>query len=131
MSKAPTPESHLPLSVPVHQILLSLAGRDQHGYSVIQDIRERTRGDVELTASTLYGALSRMLEDQLIAEVEDPKPEPEDWDSRRRYYRVTEYGRDVARAEAGRLARTMDQAQERGLGPEPAPQVQGGRPDEN
>ena len=121
MSKAPAPESHLPLSVPVHQILLSLAGRDQHGYSVIQDIRERTEGEVELTASTLYGALSRMLEDGLIEEVEDPKPEPEDWDSRRRYYRVTEYGREVARAEARRLVRTVDQARESGLGPEPAP----------
>jgi DNA-binding PadR family transcriptional regulator len=110
----------------VHHILLSLAGRDQHGYSVIQDIRERTGGDVELTASTLYGALSRMLEDKLITEVDDPKPKPEDWDSRRRYYRVTEYGRDVARAEAGRLARTVDHARESGLGPERAPQVQKG-----
>ena len=127
MSKAPAPESQLPLSVPVNQILLSLAGGDQHGYSIIQDIRERTRGDVELTASTLYGALSRMLEDQVIEEVKDPKPEPEDWDSRRRYYRVTEYGREVARAEAQRLSRTLDQARERGLAPEPAPQVQPGR----
>ena len=123
MARAPSPESHLPLSVPVHQILLSLAGRDQHGYSVIKDIRERTDGEVELTASTLYGALSRMLEDGLIEEVRDPKPEPEDWDSRRRYYRVTEHGREVARAEARRLARTVDQARERGLGPEPAPQA--------
>lgn len=127
MAKAPTPESHLPLSVPVHQILLSLAGGDQHGYSIIQDIRERTSGEVELTASTLYGALSRMLEDRLIEEVKDPKPEPEDWDSRRRYYRVTEYGREVARAEAQRLARALDQARERGLAPEPAPQVQQGK----
>ena len=127
MSKAPAPESQLPLSVPVNQILLSLAGGDQHGYSIIQDIRERTRGEVELTASTLYGALSRMLEDQVIEEVKDPKPEPEDWDSRRRYYRVTEYGREVARAEAQRLSRTLDQARERGLAPEPAPQVQPGR----
>ncbi len=126
VSKAPPPESHLPLSVPVNQILLSLAGGDQHGYSIIQDIRERTSGDVELTASTLYGALSRMLEDQLIDEVEDPKPKPEDWDARRRYYRVTEYGREVARAEARRLARTVDQARESGLGPERCPQVQKG-----
>ncbi len=127
MGKAPPPESHLPLSVPVNQILLSLAGGDQHGYSIIQDIRERTSGDVKLTASTLYGALSRMLEDGVIKEVKDPKPEPEDWDSRRRYYRVTEYGREVARAEAQRLSRTLDQARERGLGPEPAPQVEKGK----
>ena len=75
-------------------------------------------GDVKLPASTLYGALSRMLKDQLIGEVQDPKPEPEDWDARRRYYRVTQYGRDVARAEARRLARTVDRARESGLGPE-------------
>ena len=121
MSKPPIPESHLPLSVPVHQILLSLAGRDQHGYSIIQDIRMQPGGDTELPVSTPYGALSRMLEDQLIGEVEDPKPEPEDWDSRRRYYRLTEYGRAVARAEARRLARTVDRARERGLGPEAGP----------
>ncbi len=121
MSKPPIPESHLPLSVPVHQILLSLADRDQHGYSIIQDIRMQPGGDTELPVSTLYGALSRMLEDQLIGEVEDPKPEPEDWDSRRRYYRLTEYGRAVARAEARRLARTVDRARERGLGPEAGP----------
>ena len=60
----------------------------------------------------------RMLKDQLIGEVKDPKPEPEDWDARRRYYRVTQYGRDVARAEARRLARTVDRARESGLGPE-------------
>ncbi len=127
MSKRPIPESHLPLSVPVHQILLSLAGRDQHGYSIIQDIRMQPGGDVKLPASTLYGALSRMLEDQLIGEVKDPKPEPEDWDARRRYYRLTEYGCAVARAEARRLARTVDRARERGLGPEPAPPAPKGK----
>jgi len=113
------PESHLPLSVPVHQILLSLAGRDRHGYAVIQDIRERTDGEVVLTASTLYGALSRMLTDATIKEVKSPKPKPEDWDSRRRYYRITPFGRAVARAEALRLSRVLDQARDRGLGPEP------------
>jgi DNA-binding PadR family transcriptional regulator len=113
------PESHLPLSIPVHQILLSVAGRDRHGYAVIQDIRERTDGDVVLTASTLYGALSRMLTDGMINEVKSPKPKPEDWDSRRRYYRITALGRAVARAEAHRLLRLLDQARDRGLGPDP------------
>lgn len=127
MTKAPTPKSHLPLSVPVHQILLSLAGRDQHGYSVIQDIRERTMGEVELTASTLYGALSRMLEDELILEVEQPVPEPNDSDHRRRYYHITAWGREVARAEASRLLRTVDLAREKGLGPQQALNVQKGK----
>ncbi|MEM7417154.1 MAG: helix-turn-helix transcriptional regulator [Gemmatimonadota bacterium] len=55
------PAGHLPLSVPVHQILLSLAASDRHGYAIIKEIAERTEGDVTLTASTLYGALARML----------------------------------------------------------------------
>ena len=84
-------------------------------------------GDTELPVSTLDGALSRMLEDQLIREVTDPKPEPEDWDARRRYYRLTEYGRAVARAEARRLARTVDRAKERGLGPGAGPAVPKGK----
>ncbi len=114
----PDAESHLPLSVPVHQILLSLADQDRHGYAVIQDIRERTDGEVALTASTLYGALSRMLAERMINEVKNPKPKPEDRDSRRRYYRVTEYGRVVARAEARRLARALELARAKGLGPD-------------
>jgi len=126
MSTAPNPESHLPLSVPVHQILLSLADQDRHGYAVIQDIRERTEGEVDLTASTLYGALSRMLSDGMITEVKSPKPKPQDWDSRRRYYRISTYGRSVARVEVLRLYRVLEQAMDRGLGPDPTPKTQKG-----
>ena len=127
MPSPPPPKSHLPLTIPVHQILLSVADRDRHGYAIIQDIAERTGGEVELTASTLYGALSRMLADHFIAEVKKPTPDPQGQDSRRRYYRVTSYGKRVARAEARRLARALDQAQDRGLGPGPSPQTEHGR----
>ena len=126
MSTAPNPESHLPLSVPVHQILLSLADQDCHGYAVIQDIRKRTNGEVALTASTLYGALSRMLSDGMITEVKSPKPKAEEWDSRRRYYRISTYGRSVARVEARRLYRVLGQAMDRGLGPDPNPEARKG-----
>jgi len=126
MSVAPDAESHLPLSVPVHQILLSLADQDCHGYAVIQDIRERTDGEVALTASTLYGALSRMLSDGMISEAEDPKPEPENRDNRRRYYRISAYGRSVARLEARRLHRVLEQARDKGLGPDHTSQAQEG-----
>lgn len=48
------PQQHLPLTVPVFQIiLLSLSDRDRHGYAIIQDVRQRTAGEVALTASTL------------------------------------------------------------------------------
>ena len=118
MPADPTPTTHLPLSVPVHQILLSMAECDRHGYAIIQDIRERTDGEVNLTASTLYGALSRMLEHGMIVEIAGP--EADTGGAPRRTYRITDFGKEVARAEARRLARALDQARSRGLGPEAA-----------
>jgi DNA-binding PadR family transcriptional regulator len=123
VSNRQNPASHLPLSIPVHQILLSLTASERHGYAIIQDIRSRTGGEVELTASTLYGALSRMLKDGTIEEVTDRTPEG--GDGRRRYYRVTDYGRSVAREEAGRLARVLGQARAQGLGPDTDPAPEG------
>src|SRR5262245_38932890 len=90
-------EQHLPLSVPVFQILLALADQDLHGYAIIQDIRERTEGEVELTASTLYAAIKRLLDGRLIDELAT-RPHTDD-DPRRRYYRITALGLDVARLE--------------------------------
>jgi len=84
----------------VFQILLSLADRDLHGYAIIQDVRDRTGGRMRLTASTLYAALKRLLDQGLIEELDPP---PGETDSRRRYYRLTKAGRAVGRAEAARL----------------------------
>jgi len=109
------PRKHLPLSVPVYQILLSLVGKDIHGYAIIQDIRERTSDEVSLTASTLYAAIKRLLDAGLIAELHDrPADDP---DPRRRYYRITPLGRDVARAEAERLERHVAMARDKRLLP--------------
>lgn len=108
------PESHLPLSPQVFQILLSLVDRDLHGYAIIQDVRGRTEGAVNLTASTLYGALQRMLDVGFIEEVESRRT---DDDPRRRYYSLTRYGREVARAEARRLERLTDMARMKRLLP--------------
>lgn len=58
--------SDRPLSPQVFQILLSLAGQDLHGYAIIQDIADRTDGRLRLTASTLYAALKRLLDEGLI-----------------------------------------------------------------
>ena len=105
---------HLPLSVPVYQILLSLIDRTLHGYAVIQDVRERTGGEVELTASTLYGALPRMLDTGMVRE-SDPPADLADADARRRYYKITPFGRAVARAEVERLERALAQARTKAL----------------
>lgn len=113
------PQQHLPLTVPVFQILLSLSDQDLHGYAIIQDIRERTEGEVELTASTLYAAIKRLLETRLIDEV-DTRPGPEDDDPRRRYYRITSLGLDVARLETARLERAVKMARQKKLIPRKA-----------
>jgi len=114
-----SPADHLPLTVPVFQILLSLADRDLHGYAIIQDIRARTDGEVRLTASTLYAAIKRLLAGGLIEEL-DERPDPALDDARRRYYRITPFGRDVARQEARRLERLTLMARDKRLLPEPA-----------
>lgn len=110
----PAPPATLPpLTSPVFQILLSLIDGDAHGYALIQDIRRRTDGEVSLTASTLYAATRRLLDAGCIAEVKAPRGT----DPRRRYYRITESGRNLARAEAARLERLTAMARERNLLP--------------
>ncbi len=98
------PESLLPLSSPVFQIMMSLHEQELHGYALIQDIERRTNGEVRLSTSTLYGAIKRMMRDGLV-ERSDDRPDPESDDERRRYYRITDFGRDVARSEAERIER--------------------------
>lgn len=96
------PESLLPLQPAMFHILLSLADEERHGYAIILDVAERTRGQVKLSAATLYRSIQRMLELGLIAETKS-RPAPELDDERRRYYRITPFGAAAARAEAGRL----------------------------
>ena len=97
-------EGLLPLSEPVFQILISLAAHDLHGYGVIRDIEQRTGRALVLSASTLYGAVKRMMRDQLL-ERSNERPAPELDDERRRYYRITDFGREVAAAESERIQR--------------------------
>jgi DNA-binding PadR family transcriptional regulator len=113
------PQHYLPLTVPVFHILLSLSDQDLHGYAIIQDIRERTGAEVELTASTLYAAIKRLLDSRLIEEL-DTRPGPEDDDPRRRYYRITSLGLDVARLETARLERVLKMARQKKLAPKKA-----------
>jgi DNA-binding PadR family transcriptional regulator len=99
----------LPLTVPVFQILLSLVDRDLHGYALIRDVDERTDGEVRLTASTLYGAVARLLEAGLLEERDA------EGDSRRRSYGITRAGRALLRREAERLERATSWARDKRL----------------
>ena len=103
----------LPLSAQVFQILLSLHQGPLHGYSIIQDVADRTGGEVRLTASTLYDALARLVDQKVIEEV-DAAADVADHDARRRYYHLTTLGRQVAKLEIERLERLLRMARETG-----------------
>ena len=104
------PEEFLPLTPAVFHILLALADGERHGYGIMRDIAERTQGSVRMGPGTLYGTIQRMLADGLIV-VADERPDPAHDDERRRYYRLTDLGLRVARAEALRLERLVRLAQ--------------------
>lgn len=115
-SDEPVPESFLPLHKDTFHILVSLADRDRHGYSVMQDVAQRTDGALCLSPSSLYASIKRLLEQGLIEELAE-RPDPEHDDERRRYYRLTRIGRKVAMAEAQRLDRLLADARATGLLP--------------
>ena len=92
----------IPLRPQWFHILLSLAGGEQHGYGIMQDVLQRTNGKVRLWPATLYGSIKRLIEADLIEE-SDERPAPELDDARRRYYRLTPLGKRVLDAECERL----------------------------
>lgn len=106
----------LPLPAATFHILMALADGERHGYAVIQDVAARTDGAVTLSAGTLYRSIQRMLEQGLIEELTE-RPAPELDDERRRYYRITRFGREVARAETARLATLLRLARQSGFQP--------------
>src|SRR5579863_6163770 len=114
--RLPDPASLLPLPSATFHIMLALAEGDRHGYAIIQDVAERTGGELKLSAGTLYRSIQRMLEQGLILETRD-RPSPEEDDERRRYYRLTPFGSAVARAEARRLSQLVRLARLSGFAP--------------
>jgi DNA-binding PadR family transcriptional regulator len=106
----------LPLPAATFHILMALVDQERHGYAIIQDVAERTDGELRMSAGTLYRSIQRMLEQDLIAE-SARRPAVGD-DSRRRYYRITPFGTAVARAEMRRLTQLVRLARARGLTPE-------------
>ena len=96
------PHSFIPLKTQWFHIMLSLAGEEQHGYGIMQEVLRRTTGKVRLWPATLYGSIKRLIEAELIEE-SDERPAPELDDARRRYYRLTALGRSVLDAECERL----------------------------
>jgi len=110
MPDAPRPDDFLPLPTAAFHILVALADGDRHGYAIMQDIAERTCGSIRMSPGTLYGAISRLLEQGLISELPGQ-------DDRRRSYRIAAFGRAVAVADAKRMSEMLRQARATGLVP--------------
>ena len=114
-----SPDSHLPLTPATFHILLSLSDGERHGYAIMTEVAERTRGKVKLGPGTLYTSLKRLVENGVVEETGEQRGR--DGDERRRYYRLTPHGRAVARAEARRLEEMLRLARtKRLIGPQPA-----------
>jgi DNA-binding PadR family transcriptional regulator len=111
------PGAWLPLTPALFYVLVALADDDQHGYAIIKDVEALTDGGVRLSSGTLYGIIKRLLDDGLIVESRRRAGE----DERRRRYKLTPFGRDVALAETARLehAAAMARATARLRGPSP------------
>ncbi len=108
-----TPDAHLPLKPVALHMLLALAEGDSHGYGVIQSVRRRSGGTIRLETGPFYRHLRKLLDDGIVDEAAE---RPQDDDTRRgTYYRLTELGREVVRAEAKRLAGVVSLTEELGL----------------
>jgi DNA-binding PadR family transcriptional regulator len=103
----------------VYHVLLALGSDAMHGYAIMQAFADKTGGEEALLPGTLYATIARMVDADLIEEL--PEPPPESSDKRRRYYRVTVFGREVALAESERIGRLLSVARREQLAPEGGP----------
>ena len=96
-------------------ILLVLASDEQHGYAIMKTINEHPDISYFLGPATLYRTIRRLLERSLIEEVGD-RPDPENDDERRRYYKLSTDGHKVMLSETERLSKLVSLARDWGLG---------------
>ena len=111
------PKALLPLTPAAFHVLVALAESEKHGYAIMKQVSELTEGRVELSAGTLYGIIKRLVGDGLIETVRSSRAQRAQEDERRRYYRLTRFGREVAVAEADRLERALSFARAKKLLP--------------
>lgn len=114
------PDDLLPLTPGMFHVLIALADGEKHGYAIIKEVARRTEGALRLSAGTLYTLIRRFVQEGVIAETAE-RPDPALDDERRRYYRLTDFGREVARAEAARMESTLTMARAKKLIPQRKP----------
>jgi DNA-binding PadR family transcriptional regulator len=101
------------LSPQQFQILLALTDDDRHGYGIIQDVSDRTGGEVRLGTGALYTAIRGLAASGFIRETD----QKDEGDARRRYYRLTAAGRRALETEVARLDELILRAREKGVRP--------------
>ena len=119
--ETPDPHRFLPLTNLSFHTLVALAEEDRHGYAIIKDIEDRTDRQLSVRSGALYTVIQRLLEVGLVGNAPAPAPVPDGGpttDQRRKYYRITKLGRQVAALEGARLARMVEAAHQRRLLPE-------------
>lgn len=110
MTREPDPSTMLPLTHLSYHVMLAIADEPLHGYGIIKEVASRTDGAMEIEAGTLYAAIKRMNEEGLLEDAPFPR---DGSDSRRRYYRLTSFGREVLEAETRRIAGLLRVAREK------------------
>lgn len=109
------PTHQIPLNPRDYLILLCLTDGARHGYGLVKEIEEQSAGRVRVDPANLYRSLKKMIGSGLVAEADDSEVDEGHADDRRRYYRITPFGRDVVRLEAARLAELTELARARDL----------------
>jgi DNA-binding PadR family transcriptional regulator len=110
----------LPLSPAILHILLALAGEDRHGYGIMLEVARQSEGHYKLGPGTLYDNLQRLVNQGMVEEAPHPSTaQMERDDPRRRYYRLTKFGRDILAADIGRLEAVVREAKARLRVPSP------------
>ena len=99
----------LPLKPKVLHVLLAVVDGPRHGYSIMQEVAERTNGQVRLWPAALYALLRELEKTDFIVESDD-RPSADKDDERRRYYALTPHGKRVLDAEVRRLEAIVSHA---------------------
>lgn len=110
------PAALIPLNPRDYLVLFSLAAEERHGYGIVKDVERESHGRVRIDPANLYRSIKRMISTGLVEQAEARAGDA--GDERRRYYRITPFGREVAKLEATRLAELTSAARSRRLLPE-------------
>jgi len=87
---------YVPMTETGFYILLCLRNPN-HGYGIVQKVKELTDGEINLTPGTMYGSLSKMEKDGLISFLRE--------EDKRKIYRITRLGEEVLSIEMKRIER--------------------------